>query len=165
MVTTPLLGRELDAAKRDLGRILRPEMSPETLLATKGERKLVETDALRDEPQEEFMEQVEFVGRDLVGVANMRVLIRKEWEAIEATSIDVLADNEAGIVTSATAVIEEKSLESHCTDSDPKLEENQVLGTKEQPPPAPAAAVEAEVEQVVEKFQDPRWVNGTWDLK
>ncbi|GAB4857683.1 hypothetical protein Ancab_015589 [Ancistrocladus abbreviatus] len=79
----------------------------------------------------------------------------------------VAADNEAGIVTSATAITEEKPLESHSTDSDPKLEDKngQVVGTKGSPPPAPAAAMGAEVKQVVKKFQDPRWLNGTWDLK
>ncbi|GAB4857706.1 hypothetical protein Ancab_015612 [Ancistrocladus abbreviatus] len=138
-------------------------------------KKLVETDALRDEPQEEFVERVELVERDLVGVDNMRVLIWKDWEALDATSIDererareiaelVATDNEAGIVTSATTVTEEKPLESHSPDLDPKLEEKNGR-TKEPPPPAPVAAVEAEVEQVVKKFQDPRWVNGTWDLK
>ncbi|GAB4857675.1 hypothetical protein Ancab_015581 [Ancistrocladus abbreviatus] len=76
-------------------------------------------------------------------------------------------DNEAGIVTSATAITEEKPLESHSTDSDPKLEDKngQVLGTKGPPPPAPAAAVGAEVKQAVKKFRDRRWLNGTWDLK
>ncbi|GAB4834642.1 hypothetical protein Ancab_032905 [Ancistrocladus abbreviatus] len=74
-------------------------------------------------------------------------------------------DNGAGIVTSTTAVTEEKPLDSSSTDSVPKLEgENgPVVGPKEPAPPA-ATAVEGEGEKVVKKFQDPRWVNGTWDL-
>lgn len=57
MVTTPRLGldREREAGLRDSGRSLRPEKSPATLpVAGKGERKLVEREALREVDGGEF---------------------------------------------------------------------------------------------------------------
>lgn len=68
------------------------------------------------------------------------------------------SDNGAGVAASTATVTEEKVLETPSeekgTDSSPKLEEKE-----EDVTPIKTA------EQVVKKFQNPKWVNGNWDLK
>uniref|UniRef100_A0A5B7A4M4 Uncharacterized protein n=1 Tax=Davidia involucrata TaxID=16924 RepID=A0A5B7A4M4_DAVIN len=69
-------------------------------------------------------------------------------------------DNGSGVMGSAVTVgekVEQKVPDASVTDSQPKSESVEAsLGTNG----SPAAAVKA-----VTNFEDPRWVEGTWDLK
>lgn len=78
------------------------------------------------------------------------------------------SDNGAGVVTSsattntvAPSVTNEKAAPEGSSSSSSELpaKDNGVAG------PAPTAAASEEVVVVVSKFEDPRWVNGTWDIK
>ncbi|CAO2819434.1 unnamed protein product [Amaranthus hypochondriacus] len=74
------------------------------------------------------------------------------------------SDNGAGIVasSSATAVSEEKVLET--SPSEEKVGENSSLKVDKNEMEEDVTPVKASSEEV-KKFQDPKWVNGTWDLK
>lgn len=75
MVTTPRFDLEPrdDAGLREEGRSLWPEKSEVTLVPAKGERKLVEREALRGEQDDVVWMRLGFRARAVVGGANMRV--------------------------------------------------------------------------------------------
>lgn len=75
MVTTPRLGLEPrnDAGLRLEGRSLWPENSEEMLVPAKGERKLVEREALGRVGDDVVWVRLELRARRVVGDANMRV--------------------------------------------------------------------------------------------
>ena len=74
------------------------------------------------------------------------------------------SDNGAGIVASSTVTVvsEEKVLET--SPSEEKVGENSSLKVDKNEVEEDVTPVKASSEEV-KKFQDPKWVNGTWDLK
>ncbi|CAO2837877.1 unnamed protein product [Amaranthus hypochondriacus] len=72
------------------------------------------------------------------------------------------SDNGAGVVSSSTATIvaEEKVLEA----SEAKVSENSLPKVEKKEVEEDVTPVEVDGEEV-KKFENPKWVNGTWDLK
>ncbi|GMH28828.1 hypothetical protein Nepgr_030671 [Nepenthes gracilis] len=86
-------------------------------------------------------------------------LSKRKKTLFSTLSNGATTDNGAGFETSATAVIGENPLENNPTDSRPK-------SGKDEEAVGPAATAGGEVETAgVRKFENPKWVNGTWDLK
>jgi len=98
-------------------------------------------------------------------VASLHITKSKRTHLSISPRIRATIDNGAGVVTTASPTVpspEEKPLETPQSSKEeaPKLENKQ-----EAVGPTGAVVEEQPAPKPVKKFQDPKWVNGTWDLK